>query len=408
MSAATSVVLLRLASWPVFGLVFVITRVALIFAVARLTQGSELSDDVALHVGMMRAPLDGLLGSGVFALYPPLLPLIESAPFTLFESSLGSSVAIRCAYALFECLAAVLVHIAVRHLAGKQAAVRAAWLLLALPCGFLSSTVLPQDECVAYAFAAGALLALAFQRETTALVLLSIGVVAAKVFFIVPLFALVVWLRKAPFAARCVYAFAPCTLVYALLWSLHQRSGALRILRFAPSADFGVNAWVFAAGSMPATSVRSFSLVCGGALALACIARPLWTQETVLGARPVAAFTLASAALAWFFVGFYHVNPEYYALLLPAIVLSCRRAAHAVIALLATGLPWAVNIAHGIQHKLDKHDFAGAKGRIAAAYVRYVSVDIATLHALMVTGTTLATIALAMHLTRTAATSPES
>jgi hypothetical protein len=101
------------------------------------------------------------------------------------------------------------------------------------------------------------------------------------------------------------------------------------------------------------------------------------------------------------------VNPEYYALLLPAIVLSCRRAAHVGFALLATGLPWAVNITHGIQHKLDKHDFAGAKGRIAAAYARYVSVDIATLHALMVTGTTLATIALAVHLYRTAATSLE-
>ncbi|MEY4579759.1 MAG: hypothetical protein RL701_4462, partial [Pseudomonadota bacterium] len=362
----------RLASWPVFALVFLATRAALIMAVAHFTHGSELSDDVSMHVTMMHAPFDGLLGRGLFAQHPPLLPLLEGAVFSLFESSFGSSLAIRCTYALFECLAAVLVHSSVRQSAGDRAAARAAWLLLALPCGFVTSTLLPQDECIAYAFAAGALLALTHRHETRALVLLSIAVIAAKIFFVIPLCALVLWLRKTPFLQRCAYAFAPCTCVYALLWLMQRQSGVFQLVRFAPYAEFGVNAWVFLTARMSADNMRWLSLACGGALALACLARPLWLKQSEFATQPQAAFVLATAALAWFFVGFYHVNPEYYALLLPAIVVRCRSAAHSCIALLATALPWAANIAHGIEYRVTQHNFTGAKGSIASAYLRYV------------------------------------
>jgi hypothetical protein len=386
----------RRASTSTYAAVFLASRVVLIAIVWLATRGSELSDDVGMHVEMIHAPLEPLLGRGAYAQHPPLLALLEGAVFRCFEPWLSTFLAVRCTYVVFETIAAALVYLTMQRSRGEDA-FRGGVLLLTLPCGFLSSAVLPQDECVAYAFVAAALLAIVAERYAVALAVLSLGVVSAKLMLIVPLAALVALLPAPRLATRLVYAVVPIAVIQGI-GSFARHSTALpEVVHFAPPAAFSVNAWVFLVGRIEPESAKLMSTIAG--LSLAAITVAL-ARRAHGGGSPLAAFVSASAALAWFFVGFYHVNPEYFVLLAPAIALCCRSPRQLIIAYGATAIPWVANVAYGIHFRASIRWFDGAKGQLAQWYVQHAPISTEVVHATAVIGTTLALAALAWTLQR--------
>lgn len=383
-----------------FAGLFLASRVALIAVVRWATRGSEISGDVAMHVRMMRAPIDPLLGRGPFSQHPPLLALVEGAVFRLFDGWLEVFLAVRATYVVFELVAALLVHAALSGVLPHKELRRSEVLLCVLPCGFMASCVMPQDECVAYAFMALAMFALARGRSAAALLALSFGVASAKLLLLIPLLVCVVLLRAPVLPVRLACAIVPIACSYALAWFAAGPAEIPAVLRFAPPAAFSVNAWALVSGSISPDLAKSVSSALG--LALASI--PLLRARSAEGRAWTALFSAASAAIAWFLVGFYHVNPEYLALLAPALAFGSLRGRAALLAFGATILPWLANFAYGIRYCVVHGTWDGAKGAIARRYLQLGLIDPTVLHAIATLATTLAVAALAWSLQRRTST----
>lgn len=374
------------------------SRAALITAAWLGMRGQELGYDAAMHVALARAPFTG---AGPYAQHPPLLSWLEGVPFGWLEPWLGSFIALRVVYALFECLAAALTYAAVRRLQGEASCTRTALVLLTFPCAWLSSTLLPQDEVIGYAFCAAALYALAHGRELLAVTVLASGVVAAKALLVIPLIVLVVLLPDSRPGLRVALALGPIVLVYGVLRLQHGHA-ASALLAFAPNAHFSVNAWSLLAEQAAPATLKYVSLAVATLLVVLHLA-PL-RRRTRLSHGQVYAW--AFGALAWFFVGFYHVTPEYYALLLPAIALACVSPRRALFALGVVTLPWAVDLMHAIRMRTSRGFYEDARGQLAALYMHTVGLDPVIVHSLATLLTTLATAALAWTLTRTLTLTP--
>ena len=65
-----------------------------------------------------------------------------------------------------------------------------------------------------------------------------------------------------------------------------------------------------------------------------------------------ALFNVMAAALTWVFLLFYHVNPEYYVLLLPLLALVVQSRAAVVAGTLLMTVPWLVNLFYGVAWRL--------------------------------------------------------
>lgn len=387
------------AAYVRFVVIFLASRVALTAVVWLATRGRELSGDVAMHVAMMKAPLEPFLGRGPFAQHPPLLSFVEGVVFRCFEPWLSTFLAVRCSYVLFETLAATLTYAAIGRVANHQSARSAGALLCTLPCGFMVTTVMPQDECIAYAFVASALFALTRNRSAVAIAVLSLGIASAKLLLVIPTAVLVLTLPAPSAAIRLACAVLPSSAVYAGVWIAQQHAVLPRVLQYAPAAAFSVSPWVFLTGHVSPDSARLLSSVAG--LALASVALVRSARQRSRNELPYA-FATASAALAWFLVGFYLVNPEYYVLLAPAIVLRCRDWRGVSLAFIATALPWIANVAYGIHYRASLNAFQGASGKIALAWLRLIALDPLVLHAVAVIATTIAAATLAWKLQRDA------
>ncbi len=349
------------------GAVFVglvaLSRIILVVILGRMTRGREFADDVSMLVRMAQQPFDPFLGltftdmTGSHGLYPsnypPLIGLLEAVfggPLSLF---LPTFYAFRLSVAGYETLTALFLWLILSATVASSATRRwAEAAFIVLPMGWL--TVAMAHNTAIPAFLLTAVLWLVVRKRfNAALALCGLGLVAGKVFFAVPMLALIILLPEGRLWTRAAIASAPAVAVYGwvTLAALLRGNGA-PLVGFIPGAYFAVTFWVVLSPWFHLTPdvCRRWS----GALALAGGTAPLlpfvvnWKQAPpVLSTRRMAA--LIGSMLLAVFTLFYHVNADYYEMVFPILLLAFYGVKELIpVALLATA-PWAVHFFYGVE-----------------------------------------------------------
>ena len=256
---------------------------------------------------------------------------------------------------------------------------------LLLPSQWMSSVVMAQDEIIAFVFILAILACLAGRRYSAALLVAGFGVAAGKIFILLLLFPLLALLPSPKLWKRLVIGVTPVALAYAM-----QFLGAFTwvdqvpLASFHPAAPFSISFWTWLTpllGLSVAHTLRiSGTLGLTASVVLTLVAIYLWEDVDLKNASSTQRLTenlaaLFYAVLASFFAFFYHVNPEYLALL-SACVLLMRPGlafllAHAGLCTLA----WLVNFAYGIDKSLTSTKALHGKAKFVKLYQEYSPLD---------------------------------
>jgi hypothetical protein len=402
--------------------VTLVTRLGLLAAMYGLTRGRELSDDSQMLWGLLREPWAMLSGaSWQHSQHPPFLGAMLAIAVAPWRGWLPDMVALRLGLITWELVGVGFL------VAALQRTVRTSghltpissptdrwlvWLPAMLPMGWMCSVVMAQDECVAVAWLALVLWLLAHQRWHAALWAAGGGVLAGKVFLALLAGSAVLLVPAGALWSRALRAGAPVLLVYAgLVLSARLHGAQPPLVGFHPSAEFGINAWVWAAqAGMSGEACRTWSALLTAPLLVLPVwgvwrakywTRPLPERSVV---HEVAGLTLA--LWAWLFVAFYHVNPEYVALLLPCLLLvlpvywplTQRLQALTLVGILGV-VPWMINFFFGLK-VFDRRATTSGKAAFARIYDSMTSLPPALGHELAVLLCTLTLLWLAISATR--------
>ncbi|MGQ0617945.1 MAG: hypothetical protein ACT4PW_13305 [Acidimicrobiia bacterium] len=352
------------------------SRLMLLAAVVAFTNSEEFTEDAPMLAGLALHPFDVLAGhTATYGQHPPFLGLLVAVVFVPVRALTSDFVALRLSFIVWEAVAAGLAVAAVDAVFDDPGRRRWARLgLLVLPMGWVTSTVMAQDEVIAAAFVAAALWLVAIERPRAALVVAGAGVLAGKIFLLVVVAVLVTGLRCATARRRAALALAPVVVLYGgCVAAAAARDQPLPLVSFDPDPFFGVNAWVeaLARDLVSLSTARASSEL----LVAAVIGWLVWAARRRSRSPEPAAAQLAAvmaAGLTWSWLLFFHVNPEYYVLLMvPALAVASGRRQRTVVVALAT-VPWAVNLFYAADHRVDQE---GAKARISDFVARAVPGD---------------------------------
>jgi hypothetical protein len=349
--------------------VFALTRLIVLAVIYGISGGSEFTSDVHIHIHLAGAPLEPLMGIRYWSgQYPPLQGLVESVLILPLRAFMGEFMAIRISFMIWEAIALFLAWRCLECIDVPVNTARTGILLLAVvPAGWMTSTVMAQEEFMAGAFIAGSVLLWARGRRTLAIVLCGLGAGAGKIFLVLPLAALVLTallegggLR--PLLAGALSSGMPYVIV-AIAYMLRGEPPPLS--GFTPPFDFTSGIWNLASWytHISGAAAKHISLALGLAFSLA----PLLWMFITARLRGISTRGLAMTMvvmLMWFFNVFYHVNPEYYALVLPLMAVAVRDLRALFIGYMVVSLPWAVNFFHGVSKALDMGAGQGQGGFI--------------------------------------------
>jgi len=369
-----------LSRGPLFLGAVLLSRLALLVAVSFLVRGREFADDVWRHLTMIGAPLNPLLGRVVeeVSMYPPLMGILETviaSPLLLF---LPEFYAIRLTFIFYELVAAAFFWMALKRLAPGAWIPLATWVLL--PMGWITSAVMAQDEVIAAAFMGLCLYLISLGRWTPALVVCGFGVVAGKIFLLVPLTALVVVGKGMRLPGRALAGFAPVILTFGWMYlATYLRGGHAPLVDFAPGSGCGINLWASILKNSAVTPdvARRWSSVMALAAAMIPLAIFRWRR---LPAEPRQVALLLTAMLMSVFALFYHVNPEYYLMTIPALLLAYGSTSWLLVAAVALTVPWVVNFFYGVRNALVGDHLVEGKGAFARVYQSVFSADPVVMH----------------------------
>lgn len=352
------------------------SRLVLLAAVVAFTNSEEFTEDAPMLAGLALHPFDVLAGhTATYGQHPPLLGLLVAVVFVPIRALTSDFVALRLSFIVWEAVAAGLAVAAVDAVVDDPGRRRWARLgLLVLPMGWVTSTVMAQDEVIAAAFVAAALWLVAIGRPRAALVVAGAGVLGGKIFLLVVVAVLVTSLPWATARRRAALALAPAVVLYGwCVAAAAARGEPLPLVSFDPDPFFGVNAWVeaLARDLVSLSTARALSEL----LVAAVIGWLVWAalrRSPAPGLSPARLAAVMAAGLTWSWLLFFHVNPEYYVLLMvPALAVASGRRQWAVVAALAT-VPWVVNLFYAADYRVDQ---GGVKARISDLVARAVPGD---------------------------------
>ena len=213
---------------------------------------------------------------------------------------------------------------------------------LALPTGWMTSVVMAQDDPIGATFVLVALLLAIRGRLIGALLLCGTGVLAGKLFLGLEVIALLAFCRKSTFILGSLAAFGPILGGYGLL-TIHRLANGfpLPLVGFRPDPYFGTNFWMLLAKYYHVDLGRMGPL--SGVIALVASVVPV----LIVRHRPLASNTRVAmvnttlGTLILFFSFFYHVNPEYFMLVGPLMLLCAIDRVDVAACILVATLPWA-------------------------------------------------------------------
>jgi hypothetical protein len=341
-----------------------VTRLVLLGVIGASVGGEEFTEDVKLHMGFVREPLDLITGDTRYTQFPPLIGFAEGLfayPLQLFVSDFY---AIRLTYIAFEVMTAIPFWLAARRLIADDRVRR--WVLagyVVLPMGWITSVVMAQEEGLMTLFLLTALCLALDGRDREAILVCALGVGVAKVFLIFPLAALVLLLRRGSLLSRAALAAGPVLIVYGGTFVLAKSLGnATPLSDFTPPNSFGVNLWTYLTqyadvGYETAKRLSTPLAVAAGLLPLGLV----MLRRARLSPRHLP--LLWSAMLLWVLALFYHVNPEYYAYVVPLFLLFFRSRLEIALLVVLSAAPWGVNLVYAAGG-----DGAGGRAKLLSVY----------------------------------------
>ncbi|MCU4187128.1 hypothetical protein K6U06_22390 [Acidiferrimicrobium sp. IK] len=356
--------------------VILVVRVATLILVGHFVHGREISDDSGLQLVLARDPFGRLTNTGApYGQYPPFFGALLAPTVALFSPVVSDFYVIRITAITWELLTAALYAVSLHRLGAGARTRRWCYLAwLTVPMTWMTSTVMGQKDFVPAFFFAATLL-LAWRRSwVLAALAASVGVVAAKIFLLLPLVVLVFLCPPGRRREVLAAGAAPIVAVYAYLVILGAVQGhGLALLHFHPNAPFGTQGWTLLTLHVSLSNALESRL--SEVLAVLGVAAVLgWWVRTgrpdaggVTPADPTAlALMMASAVLAVFSL-FYHVNDSYFTMLVPALLLPAFAGRRRVLLAVATVAPWAVNFFYGVQTAIAEHT-VGGKGAFVKLY----------------------------------------
>jgi hypothetical protein len=358
----------------VVGCALLVTRILISIGLLILTHGREFTDDTRLHLDFAAHPLSRLLGTITRPPYPPLQGLVEAATVGVLRPFLGDFLALRVAFSLFEAAAVSITIYALRMLNVPRGARRGLALVMILaPVGWMSGSVMSQEEAIGMAFVAGATLAEVSGRRHLTLLLLSIGVVTAKVFFIFPLSVLFLLSSRLTLKRRLWWAATPLVLTYGLMAASMLLTGRT-VERFRLPV-LGPNAWALLRLQFPVSQqfCENGSAVAIGVAMFAIFLLARRAPDSL--ERGIASLAVALCASLLLF---FHANPEYYLMVLPAVVVLLPRIRPAAILALLLSVPWSTNVVDGVANAATLSAPSG-KAVFVQLYLKWVRIEPAKL-----------------------------
>jgi len=356
--------------------IFLTTRLALLFFLSWIVGGNELSDDVDMHMEMIRAPFDILLGaSQVHSQHPPFLPLFEALFGLPLQLLFSDFYTIRIMSILYEVLAVYIFWIILLTLnINEERRKFLCYALLIFPAGWMSSTIMGQDEMIGAFFISMTFLFLIMGRPAAAILVCSIGVVAAKIYLLIPLTVMVVTLPEPIFRKKLLAGFVPIATVYSWLLVLSWiQNVSTPLISFTPNIDNSVNLWPYLSRIMDFSSEEAKGL--SGIIALLVGISPLafWMfRKNELKLTQQAA--LSAGMLFIVYATFYHINPEYYVIAIPLYLTAFNTKKQVFFLLFVTSLPWLANFFYGVDIAMSNASLGGKK-IIADMYQSTIPID---------------------------------
>ncbi|ACB93888.1 hypothetical protein [Beijerinckia indica] len=329
---------------PLFLLVLLVARLLLLALLFWVTGGKELGNDVAMHMTMMRSPFCILTYQYPgYEQYPPFLPFLELFPAYLLQFFLPDFLSFRLTMVVYEILVGFLFYRLMMRLEFSPGRFGLCLLgFLALPMGWMTSIVMAQDVVIVTAFLLLAILLFISGRHRLALFSCGLGVICGKLFIILEIFTLLAFCSRKRIIAYGAIGLSPVILVYGLM-SIHRimHGLPLPLVSFRPDPYFGTNFWILLK-TYRHLSFQDYGPF-SGMLALSASLIPALIIF-IKGFGPtdsMRVITASSATILIFFSLFYHVNPEYFMMVFPLMLIVGRNTIDAVYSVLISAVPWA-------------------------------------------------------------------
>ena len=374
----------------VFIVVLFLSRLAILLAIGYLAGGVEFTDDVRSHVNYAAHPLAFIQEPPLQgAQHPPLLPLLEGIFYFPFKFILPDFYSMRLVYIIYELLAGLFFYMIATH------DLRGDWRYLILytinPTGWMTSTVMAHNETIASFWLLFSLWLVFSGRNRAALLVAGLGVVAAKVLIGIGLTALVMKLQRPNFWRRLLLAIAPIAILYSVC-----PANLKGLTSFAPYVPFGTSIW---------TIIESFhdlnpklERLMSGILTAGVILGVFLQAGQILERRML--IRLVAVGYLLFLMLFYHVNPKYYALVAPLLILEVSDAWSFFLVSMSLTVPWMVNLAYGVSHAMAFGSTTPGKAQFVNLYLALIPLDPGATWHVIIAVNIVFTALLAVHLCR--------
>lgn len=360
-----SIMRLETGDYPLLA-VAVLLRILAVFVLYWISGGAELSSDVSLLKLELANPFGHLIGTADprLASYPPLQSLLVFGVSYLPGLFLDQNVAIRLAMIFFEMVSIALFFRIVNGVqTDRIVGLVTKWLLVIAPHQFLLVVAFVQDESISQLLLVAALFCLLQRRTVAAVCCLVAGVLFGKIFFLIPLFYVIVMY---PGRVKSLLATLPVFLVYGVVVYMALRvGGTLPLVGFTPGAEYGSTYWVLMLQEnlLSAGQAKRISVVVAAVLEgvlLLWLLKRRWLSGSD---NPPAVDTVFYMCwpLALFFAIFYQHNPEYLAIFLLPCFLLVRRVSQVLMLNVVALLAWLPNIFFGLAN------ITGGTGSASAA-----------------------------------------
>jgi hypothetical protein len=269
------------------------------------------------------------------------------------------------------------------------------------PICWVTTVIMCQDEMISLAVFAGITLALLKNKTRLAIFLCGMGVVVAKVYFLVPLVGLLgvaagrTWRR---WLEDVLVGLAPIAVVYGLQALLIGRAGVAveTFGRFVIPFEMSVNIWglIYRIASIHPADARRISAVIAFVLSMWPLLVVRVRGGVATGSERIAVIV---AMLLWVFLAFFHINAEYYVMVVPGLLVVFRPVAASIVLMAGLSVPWAVNFFYGVGIGMKTGDMGRAP--FVRIYERITSTDPAIPQGISIILVALITLGLASVLT---------
>lgn len=409
LSAATPV---RWREGCLWLLVIATVRFGIMLVAGQLTHSQHFTDDWRGQLAFLEDPFQILLsheGKGP-GHYPPLQPIVTFLLGYPFSKWLPSFYVIRCFSILVELAAWPMIWALLNGVIPKIRSQRVLAMSYAIaPIAWTSTSLFAQEDSISLFFFSAVTLLAWKGRLRTAILVASTGVVTAKVYFLIQLLALVMAPSLRPsreLFRRVMLAAGPIVIIYSMiavnLWVQDKPSA---ILQFTPHGLNSTSIWLLLRRwlHLSADTTKHVSMLTGFLIGVI----PLVVAKVRrVRCEGLTLITIMAAMQLFVYMWFYHCDPEYYLIVMPAVLVCFPVMAAVLIGVVGFSLPFAINLFYGV-HRAQSVDVGAGKGAFVNLYHRLIPFDPGAMHTISLVVMCAFSIFITCWLTRMVARSPK-